>query len=89
MKKIKGFTLRHLGEEALIVAESLELVDFDRLVSLNSSAAYIWESLPAEEFDVETIVYLLVNRYEVDNATAYKDARELADKWMQAGIISD
>ncbi|MDE5554282.1 MAG: PqqD family protein [Muribaculaceae bacterium] len=88
MKKKKGFVLRHLGDEAVIVAESLELVDFDCLVSLNSSAAYIWESLQGDDFDAETIASFLVARYEVDNETAHKDACELIDKWMQAGIIA-
>ena len=41
MKKINGMVLRHLGTEAVIVAESLEMIDFNRLVSLNDSAAYI------------------------------------------------
>lgn len=52
MKKIKGLALRRLGIESVIVAESLDLIDFDRLVSLNESAAYIWESLP--DFQAET-----------------------------------
>lgn len=46
MKKIKGLALRRLGTEFVIVAESLDLIDFNHLVSLNESAAYIWESLP-------------------------------------------
>ncbi|MDE6369656.1 MAG: PqqD family protein, partial [Muribaculaceae bacterium] len=49
----------------------------------------IWESLPDDYFDVETIASLLVARYDVDRDTAYKDARELAVQWVQAGIISD
>lgn len=87
MKKKNGLVLRRLGTEAVIVAESLELVDFDRLVSLNASAAYVWESLPAGEFDTDTIARLLTSRYDVDEATALRDAQELADVWFGAGII--
>ncbi len=79
--------MRKLGKEAVIVAESLDLVDFDRLVSLNDSAAYIWEGLPDKDFDVETIVKLLTDRYDVDDATAHKDAGALIDVWLKAGII--
>ena len=79
--------LRRLGTEAVIVAESLELINFDRLVSLNSSAAYIWESLPDADFGEETVARLLVARYEVDEDTAMVDARALLAVWQRAGII--
>ena len=87
MKKIKGFTLRRLGSEAMIVAESLDLIDFGKLVSLNDSATYVWESLPDTDFDTDTIAKLLTDRYDVDEATARKDAQELADTWLKAGVI--
>ncbi|MDE6805065.1 MAG: PqqD family protein [Muribaculaceae bacterium] len=89
MKKINGMVLRHLGTEAVIVAESLEMIDFNRLVSLNDSAAYIWEMLPDSDFDIDTVTTLLTERYDVDKATAYADARELVEVWLQAGIIKD
>lgn len=81
--------MRKLGNEAVIVAESLELINFDKLVSLNASAAYVWEALPTSDFDVATVVSLLINRYDVDEDTARKDARELIDVWKEAGILED
>ncbi len=79
--------MRKLGSEKLLVAESLDLVDFNKLISLNDSAAYIWASLPATSFDTETITTLLTDRYDVDDKTARKDAQALIDVWLQAGII--
>ncbi|MDE6336581.1 MAG: PqqD family protein [Muribaculaceae bacterium] len=93
MKKTKGLVLRQLGTESIIIAESLDLIDFDRLVSLKAPAAYIWESLPDPQneyfpdFDLETINYLLTTRYDVEEATARKDAEELIAIWLKAGII--
>lgn len=87
MKKIKGFSLRRLGTESVIVAESLDLIDFDRIVSLNSSAAYLWEELPDTDFDTVTAASLLTARYDVDMDTALADASELLDAWKDAGII--
>ena len=89
MKKIKGFVLRRLGTEIMIVAESLDLINFDRIVSLNSSAAYLWEELPDTDFDTETAAALLTARYDVEMKTALADARELLDGWKEAGIIED
>lgn len=87
MKKLNGLVLRRLGTEAVIAGESLEMIDFDRIVSLNSSAAYVWEALGDAEFDIDKVTSLLTVRYEVDADTARVDARELIDCWLDAGII--
>ena len=87
MKKIKGMVMRRLGNEAMIVAESIGMIDFDRLVSLNESAAYIWEYIGNNEFDIDTLSQLLTARYEVDKETAENDAKELVGIWLEAGII--
>ena len=88
MKKIDGFVMRRLGQEAMIVAESVELIDFDRIISVNSSAAYVWESLPDSDFTIETIIELLMQRYDVEESVARKDAEELVKVWLKAGIIT-
>lgn len=71
------------------MGESLNLIDFDRIVSLNESAAYVWENLPASGFDMATITHLLTDRYDVEEATAERDARELAEVWLKAGVIEE
>lgn len=87
MRKREGLTMRRLGTEAVIVAESRELIDFDRLVSLNRSAAYIWEATGDKEFDTESLADLLTARYDVDAATARRDASELLAVWLRARIV--
>ena len=89
MKKIDGFVMRRLGQEAMIVAESVDLIDFDRIVSLNSSAAYVWEILPDSDFTIQDITDLLMDRYDVDEAVARKDAEDLVKVWQNAGIIKE
>lgn len=79
--------LRQLGKEYVIVAEGLDLIDFDKLVSLNDSAAYVWRSLPDPGFDAGTVARLLTDRYEVEMSVALADARELLRVWLDAGII--
>ena len=43
MKQKSGFTLRNVCGEHVIVAEGLEVINFNKLLSLNESAAYLWE----------------------------------------------
>ena len=87
MKKIKGFAMRRLGQDAMIVAESVDLIDFDRIVSLNSSAAYVWESLSYNDFTLETVTDLLMRRYDVEEEVARKDASDLVHVWLTAGVV--
>lgn len=89
MKKIDGFVMRRLGQDAMIVAESVDLIDFDRIVSLNTSAVYVWESLPDNDFTIQTITDMLLQRYDVDEEVARKDAEELVNIWLMAGIIKE
>ena len=45
MKIKEGFTLRDVCGEKVIIAEGLRNLNFSKLINLNESAAYIWNSL--------------------------------------------
>lgn len=87
MKQKKGFRLRTVCGENIIVAEGIENVDFSRIISLNESAAYLWKQTEGKVFDDENLAALLVGEYEVDRDTALRDARQLVASWRDAGII--
>ena len=60
MKTKKGFELQNVCGEFLIVPAGEENVDFSKIISLNSTAAYLWENVAEmESFTVETLVELL------------------------------
>ena len=44
MKRKEGFVLRTVCGEKVIVGEGLGAIDFGKLVSLNETAAWIWET---------------------------------------------
>ena len=88
MKVVKGFKLRSLLNEYIIVGEGLAQVNFNKIISLNETAAYLWKAVEQmESFTVEDLSRLLLDEYEVDEATASKDAQAIADKWLEIGII--
>ena len=89
MKEIEGFKLRALGKEHIIVGEGLEQVNFNKMVALNSSAAYLWESVAGKEFSVEDLTDLLLEKYDVEREVAAADAASLAKSWIEAGIVSE
>ncbi|MBR1449404.1 MAG: PqqD family protein [Prevotella sp.] len=88
MKTKKGFRLRTVCGENIIVAEGIENIDFSRIISMNESSAYLWQKVQeGVDFDAATLTQLLLEQYEVDEATAHRDAEALIAKWLDAGII--
>lgn len=86
MKTVEGFRLRPLGAEFIVTGESVKQVNFNKMISLNESAAYLWREVEGKEFSVEDLANLLVARYEIDLETATKDSAAIAEKWVDAGI---
>ncbi len=87
MKIKDGFVLREIGDEMVVVGEGLEQINFNKIICLNESAAYLWKKCHDKVFDVETLISLLFDRYEVTKEQAQTDAKELLDKWIKAGLI--
>ena len=89
MKIKEGFKMRKLGREHIVVAEGSGLVNFNRMVSFNDTAAYLWEALSGKEFAVDDIRQLILDRYEVDEQTAAADAAKLARDWAETGLVEE
>lgn len=89
MRIKKGFVLRELVGERIISGEGLEQIDFNKIVTLNSSAAYIWEHISKREFDLETIVDLLLDRYDIERSVALQDAHRLLNDWISIGLVEE
>lgn len=89
MKTVEGFKLRSLAKEYIITAEDVRNINFNKLISLNESAAYLWESVNGKEFDADTLADLLTERYEIDRETALRDSEAIIEKWKEAGIATE
>ncbi|MBP8777902.1 MAG: PqqD family protein [Bacteroidaceae bacterium] len=87
MKQKQGFNLRHVGSEHIIVAEGLENIDFSKIISLNDSAAFLWTKVKDKEFTIKDLAELLIEEYDIDDATASTDAEVLAESWVKADIV--
>lgn len=88
MRIIEGFILRNVMGQATIVGEGVGQIDFNKLITLNDSAAYLWQSVEGKEFDVQTLANLLVDKYGIDQDTALTDAKAIANKWIEIGVVN-
>ena len=88
MRRKEGFVLRTVCGEKVIVGEGLGAIDFGKLVSLNATAAWIWEKAgELGEFQVDSLAAALCDAYEVDADTARADVGKLLAQWQELGIV--
>jgi len=78
--------MRSICGENIIVAEGIDNIDFNRIITMNESSTYLWKKLQGRDFTIDDMVQLLTDEYEVDPDTARRDAEALCEKWMEAGI---
>lgn len=89
MKKKSGFVLRNICGQNIIVAEGKENIDFSSIIAMNETAAFLWERIADNAFTPSVMADMLVQEYDTDYATALKDAKDLTNKWIEAGIIEN
>jgi hypothetical protein len=87
MRTKKGFRLRELGGDYILIGESAELVNFNNIITFNEAAAYLWQKVQGREFDVDTLTELLLAEYEVSEEIAREDAQATIDDWKEIGIV--
>lgn len=89
MKLNKGFTLRDLNGDYILVPEGIETIDYNKMIVLNPTAKFLWEGLINRDFTVEDGVQLLIDEYDVSQERAREDVIKLFDQFRQAGILED
>jgi hypothetical protein len=84
-----GFKLRPLGREFILVGESVEQVNFNKMITMNETAAYLWQQVAdGKDFDAAMLAGYLTEEYEVSEEQALKDAQMTVETWLNAGIIA-
>ena len=90
MRKRKGFELQNVCNEYLLIPTGVENIDFSKIISLNETAAYLWNNIPeTEPFTVETVAELLIKEYEVEEEIALEDSRLIAESFIESGIAEE
>lgn len=90
MKIKKGFKLRNVCGEYVIVAEGIENIDFTNIISMNESSAYLWNNIQhLEYFDDKTLMNLLTKEYSVTSEVALNDSKKIIKNWLKASIIEE
>ena len=87
MKIIEGFRLRDVMGQATVIGEGVNQVNFNKLITLNSSAAFLWKQVEGKDFDADMLADLLVEEYGIDRELAEKDSKAIAAQWIETGLV--
>ena len=89
MPKLKeGFIYRKIAGEHVVIPVGSNIADFNGIISLNETAAFLWQQLK-EEVEPAALVSALQSEYEVDQAQAQKDVDEFITLLREHKVIPD
>ncbi len=86
MKIKEGFLLRNIAGSNIVVPVGAASVDFNGMITLNDSGAFLWKELE-KGGDEETLTAALLREYDVDEATARSSAIDYIRKLDEAGVL--
>ena len=86
MKIKKGFILREVAGNFIVVAVGDMVKQFNGVINLNQTGAFMWKELE-KGGDKQSLTNALLGEYEVDKQMAEKDASRFIDTLLGAGII--
>ena len=88
MKIKKGFVLREVCGERVIVGEGLGAINFGKLLALNETAAWLWQQAQAMgDFTIEALAEKLCEEYEVAADMAKADVEQMVAEWQKVGVV--
>ena len=86
MKIVKEFILREIAGEAVLVPTGETSQEFNGLVTLSESGSFIWKNLEKAE-SLEEMLSLILDEYDIDEATAKADTIEFITTLINNGIV--
>ena len=88
MKIKKGFVLRTVCGENVIVGEGLDAINFGRMLCLNETAAWLWkQALEQGDFTAQSLANALCTEYEVTPEQALNDVKETINQWTELKVV--
>ena len=88
MKIKPGFMLRNVAGRDIVVAVGSASMDFNGMISLNETAAFLWKKLE-QGADYSTLLKSMLEEYETDEITAKEGIDAFLETARNAGLIDE
>ena len=87
MRIKREYKVREIAGENVVVMPRVNGVDFTRIISLNDSALVLWQALEGSDFTTEDVAAVLTSNFEVDAATAQRDAAQWVERMQECELV--
>lgn len=88
MKLKDNFELRNVCGENVVIGTGIENVDFDRIIHLNETGAFLWQEAQKGDFSVDSLTKALLNEYEVEESIARADVEAFVAKLTEQNLAN-
>lgn len=88
MKLKDGLIYRQIAGEHVVIPVGSNIADFNGIISLNETAAFLWRHLKDGAEPVH-LVSALLEEYEVEQEQAEKDVGEFLTLLMEHKVLTD
>jgi hypothetical protein len=88
MKIKDGYLLRNIADEWIIVPIGERIYDFNGLMTVNETGAFLWKMLQ-EDCTEDKLICEIMNEYNVDNSVAKEDVSEFIKSLIKGGVIKN
>lgn len=88
MKIKKGFMLRSVGGRNIVVAIGKASEEFNGLITLNESGAFLWKIL-SDGCTYDELLQKMLDTYEVTEMTARAGIDQFLENVRSAGLINE
>ena len=88
MKIKEEYKVREIAGEYVVIVQGSYGADMTKVIALNDSSLYLWESLEGEEFSEDDVASLLIERYEVEEDVAHRDAKLWVERLVECGLVA-
>ena len=87
MKLVKGLVLRQISPKSFVLENTDTDVLGHKMITFNSTAAFLWNSIGDKDFTKDDIAELLVKKYSISLDSALEDSDSIIRAWLQAAIV--
>lgn len=87
MQLKQGFVLRQIGDTYMVVAIGVQTLDFQGMIRLNETGAFLWKRLAETSCAEEELVQALLAEYDVDAETAAQDVSGFVNALREASLL--
>lgn len=86
MKIKKGFMLRNIANNYIVVAVGEASKDFSGVINLNETGAFLWEKI-SNGCNEDQLVECLLEEYNVSEEVARNDVKTFVNKLKEANVV--